>query len=66
MVIKGNGLSGELQLEINGQVVRTINGTGSKKLKVKGNATVLNLRAGANRVRIRINLSRSNIVVLTL
>lgn len=66
MVIKGNGLSGELQLEINGQVVRTINGTGSKKLKVKGNATVLNLRAGANRVRIRINLSRSNIIVLTL
>jgi hypothetical protein len=66
MVIKGNGLSGQLELEINGQVVRTVTNSASKKVKIKGNTAALNLRAGPNRVRIRIGALSSNILVLTI
>lgn len=60
--IKGKRLTGQLEIEINGVVVRTVTGTSNKKLKI--DATGLNLLNGPNRVRIVRDGLDSNILVL--
>lgn len=64
ITVKSNGLNGQIQLEINGVIVGTKNQGGEKKLKIKGNQTALNLKPGANRVRVRENNLWSNIMLL--
>jgi hypothetical protein len=66
LTIKGNGLTGQLQLEINGVVVASVNNSSNKKLKVSGNSSKLNITSGPNRVRVIKNNLRSNIAVPTL
>jgi len=64
LVIKGSNLAGQLQIEINGQVVVTGFSDTDRKLKVKGDSSRLNLRAGPNRLRIINGSLRSNLFVL--
>lgn len=64
LIIKGKGLVGQLQVEINGLMVATPNNSSNKKVKIKGKADQLNIRAGANRLRVIKNTARSNITVL--
>lgn len=64
LVIKGKDLSGQLEIEINGAVVATKDNGSNKKAKIKGKAAALNLRDGANRLRVRRNGARSNIAVM--
>lgn len=69
LVLRGTGFRGALQLQVNGANVapRAIkaNGKGTK-VKITGTATELGLREGANRVRIKADGLRSNIVTLTV
>ncbi len=70
MTIKVGPFGGALQLEINGVVVAPplrikIKGGGAK-LKIGGSQSELNLRSGANRVRLLSNGLRSSIFVLTI
>jgi hypothetical protein len=70
MLIKGDGFTGQLQLEINGLIVAPparikIKGGGSK-LKIPASGATLNLHNGMNRLRMINNGERSSIVVLTL
>ena len=70
MIIKGDGLTTPLQLEINGLIVAPplkikVKGGGAK-LKIGGSGTDLNLKNGPNRLRMLSGGLRSNIVVLTL
>lgn len=64
LTIKGKGLVGELQIEINGVVVATVSSNSNKKVKVKGRMDELNIHNGANRLRVIKNSARSNITVL--
>lgn len=64
LLIKGKDLAGQLQVEINGAVVATRDNGSNKKAKIKGKADVLNIRDGANRLRVIRNGARSNIAVL--
>ncbi len=64
LVIKGKGLTGQLQIEINGSVVATKDNGSNKKAKIKGKTGDLNIRDGANRLRVIRNGLRSNIAVL--
>jgi hypothetical protein len=69
MIIKGGPFTGALQLEINGVIVTPplrIKIKGGAKLKIAGSQSELNLRSGANRVRLLNNGLRSNIFVLTI
>jgi len=66
LVIKGSNLAGQLQIEINGQVVVTGFSDNGRKLKVKGDPSRLNLRAGPNRLRIINGSLRSNLFVLNV
>jgi hypothetical protein len=70
MTIKGGPFAGALQLEINGVVVAPVPGIKIKgrgaKLKIGGSQSDLNLRSGANRVRLLSDGLRSNIFVLTI
>jgi hypothetical protein len=70
MTIKGGPFGGALQLEINGVVVAPPLGIkikgGGAKLKIGGSRSDLNLRTGANRVRLLSDGLRSNIFVLTI
>ena len=55
LVLKVQGSVADLGLEINGQLIARkikINGSGSK-LTIKGEATQLNLRTGANLIRVK-------------
>ncbi|HTG18190.1 MAG TPA: hypothetical protein VK747_23295, partial [Blastocatellia bacterium] len=66
----GKRMTGQVQVEINGQVLPEsvgikANSTG-KKLTIEGSTTTLNLRAGPNRVRVINDGLRSNLMVLTL
>jgi hypothetical protein len=68
--IKGREFSGTLQVEINGQIIAppaTLkpNGQGTS-LKVSGAPAALNLKSGANRIRVIKNGSHSNITILTM
>jgi hypothetical protein len=63
MKIKGNGLGGSIDVEINGIIVDTIFNGVSKKLVVKGSSNDLNLRSGANRLRVRNGGVFSNIFI---
>jgi hypothetical protein len=68
LTIKASGTADELELEVNGRIVappRKVksNGSGSK-LTIKGNAPQLNLRVGANRIRVRNSRGWSNIFML--
>jgi hypothetical protein len=70
MIIKGDGFTGQLQLEINGLIVAPplkikFKGGGTK-LKIAGSGTDLNLKNGPNRLKVLSSGLRSNIVVLTL
>jgi hypothetical protein len=68
--LKGSGLSGQVDLEINGLVVSsgltiTLNDAASK-LVVKAKQAVLNLQSGANQIVVIANGARSNAFTLTL
>ena len=63
MVLKGEGLSGEIEIEINGEVVVAGFSSSDKKLKIKGSPNGLNIRGGLNRMRLYRGGSRSNLVV---
>ena len=63
LVIKGKDLAGSLTIEINGVDVLTVNVASSKKAKVSGVSG--SLRAGPNRIRVRLGTLRSNIFVFT-
>ena len=63
MTIKGNLLSGDLIIEINGVDVMTLSVGSDKKAKVKG--VTGSLRTGDNRIRVRHGTVRSNIFVFT-
>jgi hypothetical protein len=70
LTIKASEAVDNLELEVNGRIVappRKIktNDSGSK-LIVKGNALQLNLRAGANRIRVRNSRGWSNIFILDI
>lgn len=64
MVIKGSGFSAQVLIETNGVVVGIYQSATERKIKVKGNQSRLNLRAGPNRVRVLNGTSRSNLFVL--
>jgi hypothetical protein len=70
MTITGGPFAGVLQLEINGVVVAPPLGIKIKrdgaKLKIGGSQSDLNLRSGANRVRLLSGGLPSNIFVLTI
>lgn len=70
MVIKGSGLSGNMELEVNGVTVappaRLKPKASAAKLKALGTMSELNLHTGANRIRLTANGLRSNIFVLNL
>jgi hypothetical protein len=63
MKIKGNGLNGSSDVEINGIIVDTIFNSVSKKMVVKGGPDDLNLRSGPNRLRVRNGGVWSNIFI---
>jgi hypothetical protein len=67
--IKGKRLSGQLSLEVNGEVVvlsnASIKGAG-KKVQVEATAADLQLTSGPNRVRVIGNGLRSNAMVLNI
>lgn len=65
LTIKGSGLFGLVQIEINGVVVVTKDNPLEFKLKAGGSVTDLNLRSGANRVKVIKGGLRSNSRVLT-
>jgi hypothetical protein len=62
--IKGRGLGGDLQIEINGRIVASGTSVLNKKVIVKGSSTFLNLRGGPNRVRVRNGQLWSNIFIV--
>src|SRR6185503_11118667 len=64
LMIKGAGFSAQVLIEINGVVVGIYQPGSAKKIKIKGNPSRLNLRAGANRLRVLNGNSRSNLFVL--
>ncbi|HZM86576.1 MAG TPA: NF038122 family metalloprotease [Blastocatellia bacterium] len=66
LIIKGSGFSAQVLIEINGVVVGIYQSSTERKIKVKGNPSRLNLRAGPNRVRVLNGNSRSNLFVLDL
>lgn len=66
MTVKGKSFNGLVQLEINGVIVGTKDNSSKKKLKINGDQTALNLRAGPNRVRVRKNNLWSNIELFNL
>jgi hypothetical protein len=63
LTIKGGGFNGLVQVEINGVLVAAKNNGSNGKVKINGNASALNIREGANRVRVFKNGLRSNISV---
>lgn len=65
LVVKGTGLVGPLQVEVNGVIVDTFNNP-KKKFKIGNGAASVNLQPGPNRVRVINNGLRSNIGVLNL
>jgi hypothetical protein len=64
--IKGSGLIGQLEIEINGVVVATKENEANKKIKIGGSTLTLNIRPGDNRIRVRNGNLRSNILVTPL
>jgi hypothetical protein len=68
--LKGKKFGNQPQIEINGQIVapvETIEIAGSKKkLVIEADSSLLNLRPGANRVRIISGGLRSNLLVMDL
>ena len=67
--LKGKKMKGNLQVEVNGQVLPSsiaisVN-SGGKKLTVVGTASDLNLQAGPNRIRVISDGARSNLEVVT-
>jgi hypothetical protein len=69
LTLKGIGFDTFMQIEVNGQTVRPskikIKGGGVKAVLI-GSKTLLNLRNGANRVRVITAGFRSNILVMSL
>jgi hypothetical protein len=65
---KGKKMNAQLQVEINGQVLPPAIeiGGSAKKLTIRGESAALNLRPGANRLRVISNGLRSNLLVMTL
>jgi hypothetical protein len=66
LVIKGGPFVGQVQIEINGLIVASKNNKANGKIKIGGGLSSLNIRNGANRVRVFKNGLRSNIGVLNL
>jgi len=68
--LKGGPFTGELKLEVNGEIVapplRIKKKGGGGKLKISGGSSDLNLRSGTNRVRMINDGLRSNILVITI
>lgn len=63
MILKGEGLSGEIEIEINGELVLGGFSSADRKLKIKGSPNGLNIRGGFNRMRLYRGGWRSNLVV---
>jgi hypothetical protein len=70
LTIKGKGITGELQLEINFETVapplKIKPKSNGKKAKIKGKQEELNLQSGPNQVRIIKDGLRSNVALLNL
>ena len=64
--IKGKGLGGILEIEINGRIVASGVNVANKKVIVKGGAASLNLQSGPNRIRVRKGQLWSNIFTAIL
>ncbi len=69
MVIKGNGYTGAVQLEINGVLIGApvnvkVKGGGTK-IKIKADSASLHLVTGLNRVRVISNNLKSDIFILS-
>jgi hypothetical protein len=67
--LKGKRLSSDMQVEINGVLVAppaALTSPSAKKLTLSGSPTALNIRAGANRIRVIGGGVRSNILVAGL
>lgn len=60
--IKGSGLRGQVQVEVNGVI--PIGGASDNNKKLTLSTTALNLQQGPNRFRLIINNLRSNIVIV--
>jgi hypothetical protein len=70
MVLKGNGFVAPLEIEVNGVIVSPplnakVKGSGAK-IKLSGTMTLLGLRTGVNRIRIRRNNAYSILRLLSL
>lgn len=65
LTFKGQGLIGQLRVEINGVIVVVGFNSSNGKVKVKGSPGALNLRRGFNRIRIHNGVLRSNIVLFS-
>jgi hypothetical protein len=66
LVIKGKGLGGAIEVEINGVIVAQGANASSKKIALKGSTASLNLSSGPNRVRVRNGLLFSNIFIVEI
>lgn len=64
--IKGNGLSGSIEIEINGIIVADGPNLSGKKVILKGTPSSLNLRSGPNRVRVCKSTLWSNIFIVDM
>ena len=64
LTIKGGGFANQVLIEINGRVAGIFPSATKKKIKLKGSAAQLNLRAGFNRLRVLNGDLRSNLFVL--
>jgi hypothetical protein len=62
--IKGKRLSGQLSLEVNGEVVATFANQSAKKLRVTDSPAALELVPGSNRIRVLNGALRSNLFIL--
>jgi hypothetical protein len=63
LVLKGRGLIGSIQVEVNGLIVGSKDNESNKKFKLGGSAESLNIRSGINRVRVINGNLRSNLFV---
>lgn len=63
LVVRGSGLTGTIQVEVNGLMVGTKQNESNKKLKLGGSVQDFNIRTGTNRVRVINGNLRSNLFV---
>ena len=67
ITVRGSGFVEPVEVEINGELIATparVKLKSDTKIKVSGSQSALNLSSGPNRVRLRSNGLRSNIIIL--